>query len=98
VDAPLREIGPPVCRIVTQRYPGDNWLRLTNISTSLALGDRVEIVSRVYDLRRVGGTWQHQVYRNGDLVALDYSAGAFLDRARKLRPPLQAMLDALVRG
>jgi acyl-CoA thioesterase FadM len=64
----------------------------------LALGDWAEIVSRVYDLRRVSGTWQHRVYRNGDLVALDYSAGVFLDRAGKLRPPPQAMLDALVRG
>lgn len=63
-------------------------------------GDEIEVVSRIHDLRRVRGTWVHEIRRvgTGELLARNYSSGAFLDLGgRPTRPP-RAMLDALLAG
>lgn len=52
----------------------------------------------LYDLRKVRGTWLHEVYRRGsnDLIARNYSTGAFLNLDRRPAPAPQAMLEALL--
>ncbi|HYN87101.1 MAG TPA: thioesterase family protein, partial [Ardenticatenaceae bacterium] len=44
-------------------------------------GDEIEIVSRVHELRKVRGTWLHEVYcaDGRELLARNYSTGAFLN-------------------
>ena len=71
-------------------------------------GEHVEVVSRICDLRLLKGTWCHEIYRlrsaagpdagEKELVAQDYSAGAFLNFAGKPTPAPKAALDALLRG
>lgn len=70
----------------------------TEFFVPLTFGDPVEIISRIYDLRRVKGMWRHEVYRDGELVTLDYSSGAFLSRVGRPSPAPKAMLEALVKG
>jgi acyl-CoA thioester hydrolase len=74
----------------------------------LCARERVEVVSRICDLRLLKGTWCHDVYRlrrgsdsgvdEKERIALDYSAGAFLNCAGSPNPAPKAMLDALLRG
>lgn len=74
----------------------------------LRAGERVEVVSRICDLRLLKGTWCHEVYRLNpegpegvgarEIVALDYSTGAFLTCAGRPNPAPKAMMDALLRG
>jgi acyl-CoA thioesterase FadM len=63
-------------------------------------GDEVEIVSRLIEVRRVRGTWIHEIRRAGtDTVLMrDYSTGAFLDWSGKVRAAPPEMMEALVRG
>jgi acyl-CoA thioester hydrolase len=75
---------------------------------SLRAGERVEVISRICDLRLLKGTWCHEVYRlpptgaeegtEREIVVLDYSTGAFLTRAGRPNPAPKAMLETLVRG
>ncbi|MCS7039604.1 MAG: thioesterase [Anaerolineae bacterium] len=64
----------------------------------LGAGAEVTILSRLVELRRLKGTWRHEVYSDGRLVALDYSHGAFLDRSGHPRPAPSALLTALLTG
>jgi acyl-CoA thioester hydrolase len=76
--------------------------------TPLRARERVEVVSRICNLRLLKGTWCHEIYRlcpaptgetgDGELVGLDYSAGAFLTCAGRPNPAPKAMLDALLIG
>ena len=76
--------------------------------TALRAGERVEVVSRICDLRLLKGTWCHEIYRivsasrlqtgERELIALDYSTGAFLTCAGKPNPAPKAAIDALVLG
>ena len=63
-------------------------------------GDEIDVVSRLYDLRRVRGTWLHEIYRAGDgeLLACNYSSGAFLDLEGRPRRAPAEMLEALLEG
>jgi acyl-CoA thioester hydrolase len=80
----------------------------TEFHRPLRLGERAEVVSRICDLRLLKGTWCHEIYRlppalagepvEKELVATDYSAGAFLSCAGKPQPAPKAILDALLRG
>ena len=74
----------------------------------LRVGERVEVVSRICNLRLLKGTWCHEIYRlypaptgeagDKELVGLDYSTGAFLTCAGRPNPAPKAMLDALLIG
>lgn len=74
----------------------------------LRLGERAQVVSSICDLRRLKGTWCHEIYRlppasagqpvEKELIAMDYSAGAFLTCAGRPNPAPKAMLDALLFG
>ncbi|MES2210573.1 MAG: acyl-CoA thioesterase [Chloroflexota bacterium] len=62
-------------------------------------GDELIVTSRLIELRRVSGTWHHEIHRaDGALVAADRARGAFLDRAGRIRSAPVEMLEALLRG
>lgn len=63
-------------------------------------GDEIEITSRLFDVRRVRGTWLHEIHRVRERALLfrDYSTGAFLDRHGNLRTPPPGMMDQLMQG
>jgi acyl-CoA thioesterase FadM len=62
--------------------------------------DEVEIVSRLVEVRRVRGTWCHEIWqtRVNVLVLRDYSTGAFLDWHGKIRTPPAQMMERLILG
>jgi acyl-CoA thioesterase FadM len=63
------------------------------------VGERLAIVSRIVEMRRVSGTWHHEARRaDGSIVAADRSRGAFLDLAGNVRRPPADMIAALLRG
>ncbi len=60
--------------------------------------DDIEIVSRLIEVRRVRGTWIHEVYRAADhaLLLRDYSTGAFVDWQGNLRTPPPGLMDKII--
>jgi len=61
--------------------------------------DELVVTSRLVELRRVSGTWHHEVHRSdGALVAADRARGAFLDLDGRIRPAPAELLDDLLRG
>lgn len=77
------------CVVVQTRHDSD-------FVGSLTAGDRVVIHSRVVEMRRVRGTWRHEICLEDQLVAVDHSTGAFLDLSGRPTPPPQAMVDGLL--
>jgi len=64
-----------------------------------AVAEPLRIVSRIVEMRRVSGTWQHEARRaDGTIVAWDRSRGAFVDLSGKVRRPPAEMIVALLRG
>lgn len=65
-----------------------------------SLGDEIEIVSRLIDIKRVRGVWVHEIYRTEPrtLLMRDYSTGVFLDRAGHIRAGIPKMGVDLQRG
>lgn len=62
-------------------------------------GDELVVTSRLVDLRRVSGTWHHEIHASGgELVAADRAHGAFLDLEGHTRPAPGELLDDLLRG
>lgn len=62
-------------------------------------GDELILTSRLVEVRRVSGTWHHEVHRaDGRLVAADRARGAFLDLEGRIRPAPDGLLDDLLRG
>ncbi len=61
--------------------------------------DELVVTSRLIDLRRVSGTWHHQIRRaDGALVAADRARGAFLDLEGRVRPAPAHLLRDLLAG
>jgi|SRR5581483_5978668 acyl-CoA thioester hydrolase len=63
-------------------------------------GEEIEIVSRLFEVRRVRGTWIHEMRRTRDnaLLLRDYSTGAFLDWQGNIRPAPPGMMERLMQG
>ena len=63
-------------------------------------GDEIEITSRLIEIRRVRGTWLHEIYRTAtkELLLRDYSTGAFLDWEGNIRAGPTQVLEALTHG
>ncbi len=62
-------------------------------------GEALHVVSRLVEVRRVSGTWLHEMRRgDGTLVAADLARGAFLDRAGRIRPAPIGLIDDLLLG
>lgn len=66
----------------------------------VGLGQAVEIVSRLVEVRRVRGTWLHEVFALAPrgLVLRDYSTGVFLDGQGQPRLGVAEMMADLVKG
>lgn len=61
--------------------------------------DELAVTSRLIELRRVSGTWHHEVRRaDGSLVAADRARGAFLDLEGRIRTAPPGLLEDLLRG
>lgn len=92
------EVGWPPNRMMAADFVTVQLRHDTEFHTPLLAGDRIEVTSRICELRRVQGTWLHEVRRGGEIVARDYSSGAFLSREGRPRPAPEAMLAALMRA
>lgn len=69
------------------------------LGTPALEGEELAITSRLVELRRVSGTWHHEVRRaNGSLVAVDRARGAFIDLDGRIRPAPPGLLEDLLRG
>jgi acyl-CoA thioesterase FadM len=63
------------------------------------VGEELDMVSRLVEMRRVSGVWHHEaVRRAGGLVGADRSRGAFLDSAGRPRRAPDEMIAALLAG
>ena len=58
--------------------------------------EEVEVVSRVYEVRKVRGTWRHEINCNGELAAAAFVGGGFLNSAGQPHPPPAALIDGLL--
>ncbi|WP_455382007.1 acyl-CoA thioesterase [Salinispira pacifica] len=65
---------------------------------SARLSDRLRIRSRVCELGRLRGTWEHLIERDGVLVARDLSTGAFLNRTGVPSQPPEPIMSDLLAG
>jgi YbgC/YbaW family acyl-CoA thioester hydrolase len=63
-------------------------------------GDEIEVVSRLIEMRRVRGTWLHEIYRLPTMTLLmrDYSTGVFVDWQGNIRAAPQEMVEAVLLG
>lgn len=63
------------------------------------IGDRLDVVSRLVEVRRASGTWHHQMLRShGRLVVDDRARGAFFTLGRRPRSIPGPLRDALLAG
>lgn len=62
-------------------------------------GEELTVTSRLVELRRVSGTWHHEIHASdGGLVAADRARGAFLDLEGRTKSAPAGLLDDLLRG
>ena len=89
-------------------WPFERWIRAgfvtyqnhrsAQILLSLFPGEEVEVQSRLCDLHRVRGTWEHRVLVGGEVAAVDLAAGVFLNSAGRISPPPEGLMDSIVAG
>lgn len=89
-----------IARMLAENFVTFQTRQDTEYFQAARYGDEIDIVSCLYDLRKVRGTWLHEFYRQGsrELIARNYSTGAFLDLNGHPAPAPQAMLEALLHG
>lgn len=63
-------------------------------------GDSLRLTSRLFDVRRIRGTWIHELRRTIDdtLILRDYSTGAFMDWSGNIRPAPPGFMERLMEG
>lgn len=63
-------------------------------------GDSLLLTSRLFDVRRIRGTWIHELRRTNDntLILRDYSTGAFMDWGGNIRPAPPGFMERLIEG
>ncbi|HZQ05273.1 MAG TPA: acyl-CoA thioesterase [Anaerolineae bacterium] len=88
-----------------ERLRAENFITLqyrhdAEFFTPVRNGEEIEIVSRLFDVRRVRATWIHELRRteDGTLILRDYSTGAFLDWQGNIRSAPQGMMERLTEG
>lgn len=93
-------VGWDIDRMRQENFIVLQYRRDTQFFAPAKYADELEMISRLIEVRRVRGTWVHELYRkpSNELVVRDYSTGAFLDWQGKLRPPPAEMIDALIKG
>jgi acyl-CoA thioesterase FadM len=87
-------VGWPAERIVGQGMVIVQHRHDLLIHTLPRRGEEVEVVSRVIAVRKIRGTWQHDIVRRADgaLLARNWSVGVFMTReGRPCRPPAEMM-------
>ena len=87
-----------------ERMEGESFVTFV-VGHELVLGtpalehDELTVTSRLVELRRVSGTWHHEIGRtDGALIAADRARGAFLDLEGRIRPAPPGLLADLLRG
>lgn len=58
--------------------------------------EEVDVLSRIYEVRKVRGTWRHELACNGEIVATAFVGGGFLNSAGLPHPPPQGLIDGLL--
>ncbi len=72
----------------------------TEFLTMPETGDFIRITSRAIEVRRLRGTWFHEVRRlpNEELLVRDYSTGVYLDLSGRPATPPSEMMNAIQFG
>lgn len=94
--AAIAEVGWPLERLLAADAVAVQVRHDMEILGSLTAADELVIVGCVHELRRVRGTWRHEVYKDDQLIALDYSGGGFLNRAGQPNPAPPDLIRALL--
>lgn len=93
-------VGWDIAKMRQENFIVLQYRRDTQLITPAVYADEIEMVSRLFEVRRVRGTWIHELYRlpARELVLRDYSTGAFLDWQGKIRVPPGEMVELLIKG
>ncbi len=59
-------------------------------------GEEIEVSSRIYEVRRVRGTWRHELTCTGELLAAAFVSGGFLNTAGQPHPPPPGLINGLL--
>lgn len=96
--AATSEVGWPQERMLAAGFMSYQRHRSAELLESLHPGDEVEVQSRLYDLHRIRGTWEHRFLRDGAVVAIDRAEGAFLNGSGRIGPPPEGLMESLIAG
>jgi acyl-CoA thioester hydrolase len=91
------EAGWPIERYLAADFIVFQMRHDVKFHSRLALGEAVEIDSRLVDVRRLRGTWQNEITKiaDGYNVATNYSTGVFLNLSGRPASPPPGMIEAL---
>jgi len=91
------EAGWPIERYLAADFIVFQMRHDLKIHARLALGEAVEVISRLVNVRRLRGTWQNEIRRmaDGHIVATNYSTGVFLNLSGRPTSPPPGMIEAL---
>lgn len=90
--------GWPQERMLSAGFMSFQRHRSAELLSSLHAGEEIEVQSRLHDLHRIRGTWEHRVLRNGEVVAIDRAEGAFLSLDGRFAPPPEGLMESLIAG
>lgn len=87
----------------TDRWHSEGFLVFQNhrdadVFAAPRVGDDVLVESRLYDIHRVRGTWEHRILHDGEVIAIDRATGVFLNLEGKITPPPEGMMSEIIEG